>query len=339
VDPHDVTIKDIASKVGISYATVSRALNGKYGVKADTREKVLKAAKRLGYRPNAIARGLVTRRTMTIGLIVPDIKNPFYPEVAGGVEDAAHEANYGVLLCNSNWREESERQYVSLLLERRVDGIIVAPISNGAEFIDARMRGRTPVVYVSNRPHRTESSYVIIDNARGGFLATRHLLEAGYAPVGFLGSAEGSETGKGRFNGYRRALSRHGQAYDARYVRVGDMMQVSGYRMFREMFDAGDLPRAVFVENDLMALGCIQAARECGLKVPEDVAIVGFDDIPFASFPEVQLTTVRQPTYDMGRTAVEILLESIGHGKERVEDRAKPRQVVLKPQLVVRRTT
>jgi LacI family transcriptional regulator len=334
VEPNDVTIKDIASRVGISYATVSRALNGKYGVKSSTRERVLKAAHRLGYRPNVIARGLVTRRTMTIGLIVPDIRNPFYPEVAGGVEDAAREAKYGVLLCNSNWREESERQYVTLLLERRVDGIIVAPISGGAEFIDARIRGRTPVVYVSNRPHKTECSYVVIDNTRGGLLAVRHLLSAGYSPVGFLGSAEDSQTGQERLAGYRKALAGHGERYDRRFVRFGDMKQGSGYRMFREMVDAGDLPRAVFAENDLMALGCLQAARECGLSVPEDVAIVGFDDIPFASFPEVQLTTVRQPTYDMGRTAVEILLE----GLQRKRGRSQARQVVLKPQLVVRRT-
>lgn len=337
MEPHDVTIKDIARRVGISYATVSRALNGKYGVKPATRERVLETARSLGYRPNVIARGLVTRRTMTIGLIVPDIRNPFYPEVAGGVEDAAREAHYGVLLCNSNWREESERQYVSLLLERRVDGILIAPIAGGAESIDKRVRGRTPVVYVSNRPHRTECGFVVIDDTRGGLLAVRHLLEAGYAPIGFIGSVEDSDTGRGRLTGYRRALAQHGEAYDGRYVRFGDMMQVGGYRMFRQLFEAGDLPRAVFAENDLMALGCIQAARECGLRIPQDVAVVGFDDIPFASFPEVQLTTVRQPTYDMGRTAVEILLDGIG--RDAADRGGGVRQVVLKPQLVVRRTT
>lgn len=330
----DATIKDIASRVGVSYATVSRALNDKYGVRPSTRERVLAASRRLGYQPNVLARGLVTRRTMTLGLIIPDITNPFFPEVARGVEEEARQRGYGVLLCNSEWHEERERQYVALLAERRVDGIIVAPLSSAPELIDARIRSRIPVVYVSNRPHKTESGYVLIDNARGGYLAVRHLLDAGYAPVGFIGSAEGYETSKQRFAGYRRALARHRQGYAERFVRFGDMKQLSGHRLLREMIEAGDLPRSVFAENDLIALGCLQAARECGLKVPEDVAIVGFDDIPFASFPEIQLTTIRQPTYEMGRMAVEVLLDDVA----RTPPRGKPRRLVLKPQLVVRRT-
>jgi LacI family transcriptional regulator len=332
VSAKDATIKDIAKKAGVSYATVSRALNGKYGVKPSTRERVLGVARRLGYRPNAIARGLVTRRTMTIGLIVPDIKNPFFPEVAGGVEDAAREAGYGVLLCNSNWQKASERQYVALLAGRRVEGMIIAPISSSAEEpVDDRVVGSLPVVYVSSTPRATARSYVVIDNVRGGLLATRHLLAAGRAPVAFIGSRESSDDG--RFEGYRRALEGHGVACDERFVRLGDMRQASGYRLFRGMIEDGDRPRAVFAENDLMALGCMQAARERGLRVPEDVAIVGFDDIPFASFPEVQLTTIRQPTYDMGRMAVDILL-----ARDARASGPGGHQVVLEPQLVVRRT-
>ncbi|MCX7030333.1 MAG: LacI family DNA-binding transcriptional regulator [Spirochaetes bacterium] len=328
----DATIKDIASRAGVSYATVSRALNGKYGVKPSTRERVLGVARRLGYRPNVIARGLVTRRTMTIGLIVPDIKNPFFPEVAGGVEDAAREAGYGVLLCNSNWQKVSERQYVALLAGRRVEGIIMAPISSTEEPLDDRVPTSFPVVYVSNTPRTTARSYVVIDNARGGLLATKHLLDAGRTPVAFIGSRESS--GDERFEGYRRALEDHGVAYDERFVRLGDMKQASGYRLFGQMIEDGDRPRAVFAENDLMALGCMQAARERGFRVPEDIAIIGFDDIPFASFPEVQLTTIRQPTYDMGRMAVDILLACVA----RSPGWREARQVVLKPQLVVRRT-
>jgi LacI family transcriptional regulator len=332
VSAKDATIKDIARKAGVSYATVSRALNGKYGVKPSTRERVLSVARRLGYRPNVVARGLVTRRTMTIGLIVPDIKNPFFPEVAGGVEDAAREAGYGVLLCNSNWQKVSERQYVTLLAGRRVEGIIIAPISRADEPVDDRVPVALPLVYVSSTPRSTARSYVVIDNVRGGLLATKHLLNAGRAPVAFIGSRESSDDE--RFEGYRRALEDRGVAYDERFVRLGDMRQASGYRLFREMIEDGDRPRSVFAENDLMALGCMQAAQERGLRVPEDIAIVGFDDIPFASFPEVQLTTIRQPTYDMGRMAVDILLARIA----RAPGPNEARQVVLEPQLVVRRT-
>jgi LacI family transcriptional regulator len=323
----DATIKDIAKKAGVSYATVSRALNGKYGVRPSTRELVLDVARRMGYRPNAIARGLVTRRTMTLGLIVPDIRNPFFPEVAGGVEDAARDAGYGVLLCNSNWQKASEREYVALLAGRRVEGIILAPISHAAEPVPDRA-ATLPVVYVASMPRDTARSYVVIDNVRGGLLATKRLLDAGRAPVAFVGSRESADDE--RFAGYRRAIEEHGMACEDRFVRLGDMRQEGGHRLFLRMIEDGDRPRSVFAENDLMALGCLQAARECGLRVPEDVAIVGFDDIPFASFPEVQLTTIRQPTYDMGRMAVDILL---GNGSS-----GRARQVVLEPQLVVRHT-
>jgi LacI family transcriptional regulator len=328
VSAKDATIKDIADKAGVSYATVSRALNGKYGVRPSTRERVLAVARRMGYRPNAIARGLVTRRTMTLGLVVPDIKNPFFPEIAGGVEDAARDAGFGVLLCNSNWQKASEREYVALLAGRRVEGIILAPISRVEDPFADRPMAELPVVFVASTPHGTTRSYVVIDNVRGALLATRRLLDAGRAPVAFIGSLESAYDE--RFAGYRQALEEHGMPGEERYVRFGDMRQESGHRLFLRMIEDGDRPRSVFAENDLMALGCLQAARECGLRVPEDIAIVGFDDIPFASFPEVQLTTIRQPTYDMGRMAVDILLGSASA--------ARARQVVLEPQLVVRRT-
>ncbi len=324
----ETTIKDIARRAGVSYATVSRALNGKYGVRPSTRDRVLAVARRMGYRPNAIARGLVTRRTMTLGLIVPDIKNPVFPEIAGGVEDAARDAGFGVLLCNSNWQKASEREYVALLAGRRVEGIIVAPISRAEDPFADRRTAELPVVFVASTPRGTTRSYVVIDNVRGALLATRRLLDAGRAPVAFIGSLESADDE--RYAGYRQALEEHGMSCDERYVRLGDMRQESGHRLFLRMIEDGDRPRAVFAENDLMALGCLQAAREAGLRVPEDVAIIGFDDIPFASFPEVQLTTIRQPTYDMGRMAVEILL---GSGSA-----VRTRQVVLEPQLVVRHT-
>jgi LacI family transcriptional regulator len=326
VSAKETTIKDIARAAGVSYATVSRALNGKYGVRGSTRERVLAAARRMGYRPNAIARGLVTRRTTTLGLIVPDIKNPFFPEVAGGVEDAARAAGYGVLLCNSNWQKPSEREYVRLLAGRRVEGIIIAPISRADEPFGEGAAAALPAVYVASAPRGTARSFVVIDNVRGALLATRRLLDAGRGPVAFIGSRESADDE--RFAGYRLALEERGVPCEERFVRLGDMRQESGHRLFLRLVEEGDRPRSVFAENDLMALGCLQAARECGLRVPEDVAIIGFDDIPFSSFPEVQLTTIRQPTYDMGRMAVDILLG----------DAARPRRVVLEPQLVVRRT-
>lgn len=333
----EVTIKDIAREANVSYATVSRALNNKRGVRESTRRRVLELAVEMSYTPNAIARGLVKKQTHTLGLIIPDITNPFYPEVARGIEDGAAERGFSIFLCNTNWEREREVDYLRLLAEKRVDGIVLAPIDNEVEAVEYRFAGKIPVVYVSNAPHRTRHSFVVIDNVLGGFLATEHLIQAGYRTVGFVGSTEDSLTIEERLKGYRRALKKHGLPVENKYIRLGEFKQESGYRIVRRMIAEEDYPRAIFAENDLLALGILQGAKASGLSVPEDVAVVGFDDIPFASFPEVQLTTINQPTYKMGRKAVEILLEQIAALKR--PPSSLPRQIYLEPRLIVRQSS
>ena len=329
----EVTIKDIARRAKVSYATVSRALNAKPGVRESTRLRVMTVAEELAYTPNAIARGLVKRQTHTLGLIIPDITNPFYPEVARGIEEAAAEAGYSIFLCNTNWERRRERQYLSLLAEKRVDGVIVAPVDAQVEVVESTLRRGVPFVYVCAAPRDTDHSFVVIDNIRGGLLATEHLIQAGYPTVGFVGSLEDSSTMDARLDGYRRAMESHGLPVPERYIRLGDFRQQTGYNIIRRLIVEGDYPRAVFAENDLLALGVLQGVKECGLKVPGDVAVVGFDDIPFASFPEVQLTTVAQPKYEMGRQAVGVLLERIQ------APLAPVRRIFLEPQLIVRRSS
>lgn len=333
----EVTIKDIARKANVSYATVSRALNNKRGVRESTRRRVLELAVEMSYTPNAIARGLVKKQTLTLGLIIPDITNPFYPEVARGIEDGATEEGFSIFLCNTNWEREREVNYLRLLAEKRVDGIILAPIDNEVEAGEHRLAGKIPVVYVSNAPYETEHSFVVIDNVLGGFLATEHLIQAGYRRLGFVGSTEDSLTIEERLEGYRRALKEYGLPVEKKYIQLGEFKQESGYRIIRRMIADGDCPRAIFAENDLLALGILQGVKASGLSVPEDVAIVGFDDIPFASFPEVQLTTINQPTYEMGRKAAEVLLEQIGTSDR--EPPARSMQIYLKPRLMVRKSS
>ncbi|MEW5818319.1 MAG: substrate-binding domain-containing protein, partial [Spirochaetota bacterium] len=224
--------------------------------------------------------------------------------------------------------------YIDLLIEKRVDGIIIAPISDRVDQIEKGLTTKIPVVYVSNIPKNSDKSYVVIDNIRGGFLATRHLIEAGYYPIGFIGAPEGSFTVDERFEGYKMAFEKYGLKPEERYIRFGDFKRETGYKLIKEMIARNDYPRAVFAENDLMALGTLQGVRESGLSVPGHIAVVGFDDIPFASFPEVALTTVSQPKYRMGEIAVEILLElitapAIG---------AVARKIILEPELIVRNT-
>ena len=332
------TIKDIAEIANVSYATVSRALNDKYGVKEGTKRRVLEIANQLKYSPNAIARGLKSSRTYTIGLVIPDISNPFFPEVARGVEEGASEQGYSVLLCNTNWNVSREEQYLNLLAERRVDGIIISPMSASSQSLwQDEVVGDVPVVFLANAPKGTSRPYVIIDNTRGGYLATSHLLLQGYERVAFVGAQEGSVTVDQRFEGYRAAIDERGARFDDSLVCLGDFREQSGYEAARDLISGRNCPDAIFAENDLLAIGVIHAVRERGLRVPGDVAVVGFDDIPLAAFPEIDLTTIAQPKEEMGRRAAQLLSDAV----DRVEAGRgpAPAQVMLEPELVVRGTS
>jgi LacI family transcriptional regulator len=324
------TIKDIAEETGVSYATVSRALNDKYGVKPGTREKILTVARARGYTPNGIARGLVRKQTHSIGLIIPDISNPFFPQVASGVEDGAKEKGYSVFLCNTNYESDQEARYLQLLIEKRVDGIILASGFQASDTINPLLMGSLPIVSLCTRFENVNNSFVVIDNERGGFIATKHLIEQGYPSVGYIGTqGDGLSQGQ-RFKGYLQALEKFNIPFDDRFVFSGDLKRETGYEITKRLIAGQHFPRALFVENDLMALGAIQGIKESGLRVPDDIAVVGFDDIAFASFPEIGLTTVRQPKYEMGKMAVNILLDSI------IESTKEPKKHILEPKLIIR---
>jgi LacI family transcriptional regulator len=327
------TIKDIAKKADVSYGTVSRALNNKYGVKKETRERILSIAVKMGYSPNAIARGLVKRATNTIGLIIPDILNPFYPGVARGIEDKALKNGYNVFFCNTNYDKKRVIQSLKLLAEKRVDGIIVASGLDDADIPNNVTGGDIPIVHICRRYMEPDKSFVVIDDERGGFLGTKHLIEQGYKKIGFIGVQSKAFYLDERFEGYKQAFKKFGLKLDDRYIFSSDFKRQTGYRLVRKMIANGDYPRAIFSENDILALGVIQGIRESGLSLPEDIAVVGFDDIPLASFPEVQMTTIRQPKHEMGEIAVSILLDQLS-GRN-----TQPRKIILEPRLIVRRSS
>ena len=324
------TIKDIAEETGFSYATVSRALNNKYGVKPDTRDRIIAAARASRYTPNGIARGLVKKQTHAIGLIIPDISNPFFPQVARGVEDGAKEKGFNVFLCNTNYESAQEGHYLQLLEEKRVDGIILASGFHKSTPQDFGPRGSIPIVSLCTRFENVPNSFVVIDNERGGFIATKHLIEQGYVTIGFIGDkGDGFAEGQ-RYRGYRQALEKFNLPIEDRFVFAGDLKMETGHKIIKRIIAAQDPPQAVFVENDLMALGVIQGIKESGLQVPGDIAVVGFDDITFAAFPEIGLTTVRQPKYEMGRLAADILLDLVINGTQ------VHKRYILEPELIVR---
>jgi LacI family transcriptional regulator len=263
-------------------------------------------------------------------LIIPDISNPFFPQVASGVEDGAKEKGYSVFLCNTNYESDQEARYLQLLIEKRVDGIILASGFQASDTINPLSMGSIPIVSLCTRFENVKNSFVVIDNERGGFIATKHLIEQGYPTVGYIGTqGDGLSEGQ-RFKGYLQALEKFNIPFDDRFVFSGDLKRETGYKITKRLIAGRHCPRALFVENDLMALGAIQGIKESGLRVPDDIAVVGFDDIAFASFPDIGLTTVRQPKYKMGKLAADILLDSI------INLTKEPKKHILEPKLIVR---
>ena len=327
-----VTIKDIAKLAGVSYATVSRALNDHSEVSVKTKELVLKIAKEHGYSPNEIARGLVKQSTNTIGLLVPDISNPYFPEVAKGVEEKAISHDYHVFLCNTDWDSKKEIDYVSTLRDKRVAGIIVAPTSIETYAYVRELNLDIPVVYIGSRCDEEEINYVVIDNEKASLIATEYLIELGFTEIAYLGGSENSVSNRDRLIGYKKALTRHNLDRSVYIMKGSSFRRESGYKAVVESIKTKMLPHALICANDIVALGAIEALENNGYNVPEDVSVIGFDDIAYASLHKINLTTVAQPKYEIGSLAAGIVLEKISEGN------GPGKKIVLEPTLIKRGT-
>ncbi len=325
----EVTIKDIAEYTGVSYATVSRTLNNLSGVNQATREKILAAASEMGYRPNIHARSLKTNKTNTIALIVPDISNPFFADIALSVNEYAFERGYTTILCSSNWNVEIEAKQIEQLENQRVDGIIYKPA--GRNPLDL---SNLPIssVLISCIPGEN-NTYIEVDNYRGGQTAAEHLTKCGYRRFAFIGGNHESQSNQIRIDGFFDRLNELKQDISADRILYGDFSAESGYKLAAEIMGRPDKPDAIFCGNDVIALGVQQYLLENNYNIPEEVGVVGFDDIMIAGLPQIQLTTISQPRNLMGKTAAEILLRSID-GEE-----IKEKHIILEPELVIRRST
>lgn len=323
-----MTIRDVARLAGVSPATVSRVLSGSnHPVREDTRRRVLEAAQRLAYYPNRLARSLLRRETAVVGLLVPDVSNPYYAAVLRGIEDVAHQHGLAVILCNTDRDPAKQRQYLRTLLEHRVDGVVAAGGTLTVE--DLRMvDGRVPVVAVGRHPARVPS--VRVNNVEAARQACRHLLELGHVRVACLAGPASSLTARDRVRGYLAALREAGIQPDERWLVWSEFTAEGGYRATRELL-ARCRVSAVVASNDQMALGALRALWEEGLQVPEDVSVVGFDDTPAAAVSVPALTTVAVPTYEMGRRTLELLL-AVRAGR-------RAANVVLPTELRVREST
>ena len=328
-----VTAKDVAKAAGVSVATVSRVVNGSPLVSDKLARRVWSAIKRLNYRRNILARGLKTNQTSTVGIIVPNIMNTFFTAVVRGVEDRANQQGLNVILCNSDGNPDKEVEYLSVLLDRQVDGLILAPAAAPSRHLSediAERLSQVPVVFVDRRGWGDKRSVALVDNIQGAYCAVEHLISLGHRRIGVVTGPLDLTTGADRLEGYRLALVEHGISYDERLLRVADFKLEQAEARTMELLEEIPAPTALFVANNLMALGTLRAIRRKGLAVPDDIALVTFDDPEWAELIRPALTVVAQPTYDLGASAMGLLLDELS------DESGCAREVVLKCSLLVR---
>lgn len=333
VSTMSITIKDIAKEANVSYATVSRALSGHPEISEGTKAKIRTLAKEMGYTPNAIAKGLVTKNTQTIGLIIPDITNPFFPEVAQGIEECASNYGYQVFLCNSNWDIEKEKNYLMKLCSSRVDGIVIAPVSDNISHILDVSRN-LPLVFAAYNPMSENCNYVVTDDFKSSEMAVNYLARLGHTKIAYVGGPKGNSTNIGRINGFNAAMGKNNISINENYIKYGQFKQINGYELTNELLiNNYQLPTAIIAGNDIIALGVIQAIEDFGLKVPKDISVIGFDDISYASLHKIELTTVYQPKNEIGQLCTELLIEKI-----KCTENKEPKYNILEPKIIIRKT-
>ena len=314
--------------------TVSRAINQSGSVSPATRARVERAIAELGYVPNALARQLRSNRTKTLALVLSDISNPFFTTIARGVEDAARERDFGVMFCNTDESEHEEIAYLEVLIERRIDGVLLVPSSTSTASLRLLREHGIPVVVLDRRVRAHRVDAVRSDSVGGAYVLVRHLLELGHRRIGVLTGRRTVSTSVDRVTGCRRALAEEGLELDRRLVRYGEFNQAAGFRMAQQLLAMSPRPSAMFAANNFIAFGAIRAIRDAGLRVPDDMSVVAFDDLPPEWVIDPFLTVLAQPAYEMGRRGAELLLRRLAGG-----DANKPCLTVLPSELIVRRSS
>ncbi|MBI3961208.1 MAG: LacI family DNA-binding transcriptional regulator [Deinococcus sp.] len=328
-----VTIKDVAASAGVSYQTVSRVINDHPDVAPETRERVIEIIRNLDYRPSAIARSLVLERTRTLGLITQDLSDYFFTQVIVGAEREARKQGYVFVLGSTERNAQDEPAYLQLLLEHQIAGILFARPSTERDqrHIKAIVERGLPLVTSAYHAEDLDLTVVDVDNIDGGYWATRHLLEKEPAPVAMITGPAGWRSVNERTEGWRRAHAALGVKPGP--VEQGDWSYESGYQTGRRLLKRAPKLKAVFAQNDRMAIAAIRAFRDAGRQVPQNIRVVGYDDVPEARYVHPSLTTMRQPMQEVGRIATQILVETI-NGKQ-----PEHREVLLKTELIVRESS
>jgi DNA-binding LacI/PurR family transcriptional regulator len=329
-----ITMRQIAARARVSVGTVSHVINNTAGVREPVRKRVLEAIERLGYQPSLLARGLRRNQTTIIGVIIPDISNPFFPLVVRGVEDIAYQNSYRLMLCNTDNDAQKEQVYFNELRAYRMAGLIVIPSADSRLVpLAGGTGGEIPVICLDRCPDGWKGDTVTVDNEEGAYQAIRYLLELGHRRIACIAGQLHVTSGLERLKGFKRALRGAGISIAPEYIQEGRFDRLSGYEKALMLLQFSPRPTAIFAANDLVALGVLAAMRELGLRCPEDVSLVGFDDLELASFTNPALTTVAQPAYQMGARAAGLLFERL-RGEE-----IPTRHIVMKATLKARDST
>ncbi len=328
-----VTVKDVAEKSGVSVSTVSHVINGTRFVSDELKTKVRKAMEELEYKPNLIARSLRTKRSNVLGLIIADITNPYYSEMAWNIENLGHLQDYTVMLCNSEGEPIKEEFYIKRLLEMRADGIIIISSKIRQEKLEEMVGKDLPVVLIDKHDAGIQMDLIKIDEFEGGRMATEHLISLGHQRIACINGVSENYLNVHRLRGYQSAMENAGLKLDAHLMISSDFDVVAGYRNGKSLLEMDDPPTAIFATGDLIAYGVIQAAYKKGLSVPKDLSIVGFDDVYLSKYFIPPLTTIKQPIYEISETAINCFFE-------RMEDNQKTgRTINFNVHLEIREST
>jgi LacI family transcriptional regulator len=326
----NITIIDVANEADVSYATVSRVINNKGSINPATREKVLRAMAKLGYVANLQARSLAGGRSNVIGLLVYDLNTSYIGEIMRGIDDELANANYDVMLYTTHRRKTKESAYVATLTRGLADGLLLVLPHEPAGYIETLRRRNFPYILIDHRGNGQDGPAVGATNWQGAYEATSYLLELGHHSIGFITGRMDEGCAQDRLAGYKSALKAWGLPIDPDLIYEGNFLQPSGYAGAAALLALAERPTAIFASNDISAFGVMEAVRSLGLNIPNDISVVGFDDIPQATGVHPPLTTVRQPLEEMGRTATKMLLKCLEDPQNPVERVQLPTQLIIR---------
>lgn len=326
------TISDIAEHMGVSRATVSRALNGAPGVGPELREKIQAFAREQGYKPNPLAQSLSKGKMDIIGLVFGDVRNPFYAELTFYIQKALNRHGYTVMIFNSEYDIQKEREFIEMAKEFRLAGMILFTAQTNKEQLQDQV-DQIPIVLVNRSLDLTNYDSVTMDNFKAGYIAAMHLIELGHRRIGFVRGQAMSSASVQRYEGYRQALKNCFLPMEEEDVYEGDLRMGTGYEMAEKFFERAERPTGMILANDMMALGFLDWCKEKGVRIPEDLSIVSFDNIDFSRIHGIELTTISQHVREMGEKAAELMIRRIS------QPDAEYRRINLEPELIIRNTT